>query len=90
MKKYLKSNCIKSELVQRDFSSILLKLQVISLDSPEIVRTTVLAASVFYILQWFSNTNTNNILICLNNRFWVNALLKFHAFCILAAHLETS
>ena len=36
------NNCIKSELVQRDFSKILLKLQVTSLDSPEIVRTTVL------------------------------------------------
>ena len=57
LKKYLKSNCIKSGHVQKDFSSILLKLQVTSLDSPEIVRTTVLqntsvlAASVFYILQ---------------------------------------
>ena len=53
MKKYLKSNGIKRELVQKDFSSILLKLHVTSLDSPEIVRTTVLentsvwATSVF-------------------------------------------
>ena len=48
MKKYLKSNGIKRELVQKDFSSILLKLQVTSLDSPEIVRTTVLEnTSVF-------------------------------------------
>ena len=80
----------------KDFSSILLKLQVTSLDSPEIVRTTVLqntsvlAASVFYILQWFSNSNTNYILIYSNKPFWVNALLKFHAFCFLTAHLETS
>ena len=42
MKKYLKSNCIKSELVQKDFSSILLKLQGTSLYSPEIVRATLL------------------------------------------------
>ena len=53
MKKYRKSNGIKRELVQKDFSSILLKLHVTSLDSPEIVRTTVLentsvwATSVF-------------------------------------------
>ena len=45
MRKYLKSNCIKSELVQKDFSSILIKLQVTSLDSPEIVRTAVLQNS---------------------------------------------
>ena len=37
-----KCNCNKSELVQKDFSSILLKLQVTSLDSSEIVRTGVL------------------------------------------------
>ena len=96
MKKYRKSNGIKSELVQKDFSSILLKLQVTSLDSPEIVRTTVLqntsvsAASGFYILQWFSNTNANNLLIYFNNPSWVNALLIFHAFFILTAYLETS
>ena len=53
MKKYLKSNGIKRELVQKDFSSILLKLQATSPHSPEIVRTTVLentsvwATSVF-------------------------------------------
>ena len=41
-RKYLKSNCIKSELVQENFSSIFLKLQVTSFDSQEIVRTTVL------------------------------------------------
>ena len=40
--KYLKSNCIKSELLQKDFSSIMLKLKVTSRDSPEIVRTTFL------------------------------------------------
>ena len=96
MKKYLKCNCIKSEPVQKDFSSILLKLQVTSLDSPQLVRTTFLqnasvsATSALYILQWFSSTNTINILIYSNNPFWVNALLKFHAFCILTAHLETS
>ena len=96
MKKYLKSVCIKSEFVQKDFSSIQLKLQVTSLDLSEIVRTTVLqnksvwATSVFYILQWFSNTITNDILIYLNKPFWVNPLLKFHAFCVLTAHLETS
>ena len=96
LKKYLKCNCIKSEPVQKDFSSILLKLQVTSLDSPQIVRTTFLqnasvsATSTLYIFQWFSSTNTINILIYLKNPFWVNALLKFHAFCILTAHLETS
>ena len=42
MEKYLKRNCIKSELVQKDFASILLKLQATFLDSPEITRTTVL------------------------------------------------
>ena len=42
MKKYLKSNCAKNKLVQKIFSSIFLKLQVTSLDSQEIVRTTVL------------------------------------------------
>ena len=40
LKKYLKSNCIKSELVQKNFSSIFLKLPVTSLNSQEIVRTT--------------------------------------------------
>ena len=54
LKKYLKCNCIKSEPVQKDFSR---KLQVTSLDSLQIVRTTFLqkasvwATSVFYILQ---------------------------------------
>ena len=38
---YLKSNCFKTELVKKNFSSIFLKLQVTSLDSQEIVRTTV-------------------------------------------------
>ena len=38
----MKSNCIKSELLQKDFLSIMLKLQVTSSDSPEIVRTTFL------------------------------------------------
>ena len=61
----LKSNCITSELVQKDVSSILLKLQVISRDSSETVRTTtkyiLMVTSVFYILQCFSNTNPNNI-----------------------------
>ena len=33
---------MKSELVEKDFSSILLKLQVASLDSPEIARTIIL------------------------------------------------
>ena len=46
MKKYLKSSCIKGELVQEvqkwTFSSTFLKLQVTSLDSQEIVRTTAL------------------------------------------------
>ena len=68
MKKYLKSNCIKSELVQKDFSSILLKIQITSLDSQEILRTVsensekhiLIATSVFYILQSFGNNNTNN------------------------------
>ena len=41
LKKYVKSNCIKSEVVQKHFSSIFLKLQVTSLDWQEIVRTTV-------------------------------------------------
>ena len=41
-KKRLESNCNKSELVQKDFSNILLKLQVTSLDSSEIVRAGVL------------------------------------------------
>ena len=40
-KKCLKSNFIKSELVQKDFSSILLKLQVTFVDPPKIVRTAV-------------------------------------------------
>ena len=40
MKKKLKSNCINSEFVQKDFSSILLRLHVASLDSPEIIRAT--------------------------------------------------
>ena len=35
-------NCIESELVQEDFSSILLKLQVASVYSSEIVKTDVL------------------------------------------------
>ena len=44
----------KSELPQKDFSSIMLKLHVTSRNSPEIVRTTLLqntsvfATSVFY------------------------------------------
>ena len=42
LKKYLKSNCIKSELVQKKFSSIFLKLQVTSLDSQKTVKATVL------------------------------------------------
>ena len=42
LEKYLKSNCIKSELLLKDFSSILLKLQVTSRDPPDIVRATVL------------------------------------------------
>ena len=33
---------MKSELVRKDLSSILLKLHVTFLNSPEIVRTTVL------------------------------------------------
>ena len=41
-KKYLKNNYIKNELVQKDFLSILLNLQVTSLDSSRIIRTTVL------------------------------------------------
>ena len=41
-RKCLKSNCIKSELAQKIFSSVFLKLDVTSLDSQEIVRTTVL------------------------------------------------
>ena len=41
LEKYLKSNC-KSELLEKDFSSIMLKLQVTSRDSPGIVRTTFL------------------------------------------------
>ena len=36
LKKYLKSNCIKSELIEKKFSSIFQKLQVTSLDSQEI------------------------------------------------------
>ena len=75
------------------FTYILLKLQVNSLDSPEIeqlfAKHVCLGYFCFYILQWFSSTNTNNILIYLNNPFWVNAVLKFHAFCILTAHLKT-
>ena len=42
LEKYLKSNCIKSELLQKDFSSIMLKLQLTSRHSPEIVRKTLL------------------------------------------------
>ena len=42
LEKYLKSNCIKRELLQKDFSSNMLKLQVTSRDSPEIVRKTFL------------------------------------------------
>ena len=76
LEKYLKCNCIKSEPVQKDFSSILLKLQETSLDSPQIVRATFLqntsvwATSVFYILQWFSSTNTINIILI----YWNNPL----------------
>ena len=44
-KKDLKSNCIKNELVQEDFSSILLQLKVTSLDSPEIVKTVLQSTS---------------------------------------------
>ena len=68
-KKYLKSNCIKSELVQKIFSSILLKLQVTSLYSPEkkqlFWKTHPNGYFCFYILQRFSNTNANNTLIYL-------------------------
>ena len=42
LEKYLKSACIKSQLLQKDFWSIMLKLQVTSRESPEIVRTTFL------------------------------------------------
>ena len=42
LEKILENNCIKSELVQKDFWWILLKLQVTSLNSPELVGTTVL------------------------------------------------
>ena len=46
----------------------MLKLQVTSHDSPEIVRTTVLQnTSVFYMQQCFSNSNTNNMLIYLTH-----------------------
>ena len=41
-RKYMKSSYIKSKLVQKNFSSIFLKLQVTPLDSQEIVSTTVL------------------------------------------------
>ena len=63
MKKYLKSNCIKSELVQKDFSSILLKLQVTSLDSPEIVRATVLQNTSVWATSVFIYYNDLAILI---------------------------
>ena len=66
LKEYLKDNYIKTELVWKDFSSILLKLQVASYEFPGTVRTNarriLMFTSVFYILQCFSNTNTNNIL----------------------------
>ena len=71
MKKYLKSNCVKSELVQKDFSSILLKLQITSLNSRDVVRatvlqdTTVLATSVF--IYYYDLAIL--ILIYLNNPF---------------------
>ena len=63
MKKYLKSNCIKSELVQKDFSSILLKLQVIALDLPEIVTTTVLKNPSVWATSVFTYYNDLAILI---------------------------
>ena len=70
-KKYQKSNCTECELVQEDCWSMLLKLQVIFLYSPEIEqlfwKTYLMATSVFYMLQCFSNTNTNNILIYLTH-----------------------
>ena len=40
MEKKLKSNCNKSQFAHKDFSSILLRLHVASLDSPEIIRAT--------------------------------------------------
>ena len=63
MKKYLKSNCIKSELVQKDFSSILLNLQETSLYSPEIVRATVLQNTSVWATSVFIYYNDLAILI---------------------------
>ena len=63
MKKYLKSKCIKSELVQKDFSSYLLKLQVTCLDSPKIVRTAVLQNTSVWATSVFIYYNDLAILI---------------------------
>ena len=63
MKKYRKSNGIKRELVQKDFSSILLKLHVTSLDSPEIVRTTVLEITSVWATSVFIYYNDLAILL---------------------------
>ena len=54
MKKYLENNCIKSELVQKNFSSILLKLQERSLNPQEIVRTTVLEKTSEWLRLFFT------------------------------------
>ena len=63
LKKYLKSNCIKSELVQKDFSSILLTLQGTSLYSPEIVRATLLQNTSVWTGSVFIYYNNLAILI---------------------------
>ena len=82
-RKYLKSNCIKSEIVQENFSSIFLKLQVTYFDSQEIVRTTALQNTSFWLLLFLTYYNALAILILIITNifipFWVNALLKFHA-----------
>ena len=54
---------MKSELVQKDFSSILLNLQVTSLDSPEIVRTTVLQNTSAWATSFFIYYNDLAVLI---------------------------
>ena len=47
LKEYLNDNCIKTKLVWKDFSSILLKLQVASHDFPGTVRTNAKGMLMF-------------------------------------------
>ena len=65
LNKFQKIDCIKSELVQKDFSSILIKLHVISLDSPKNSKSNCFAKHLFWLLLFFRYCNALVILIIL-------------------------